>query len=212
MYDLSHWKEFLIGIIPVIVAVGSLITTLFVKAFNAKNNVKALKEEMISIKAIMKENENNFKSELAKKDLIISELKAKLKECELLITQYAKKLESFSTGNESEYVKKLEEVNEELRKNAEALQKQNKTLSSQSILYNDEINSLEVQLMNKKQEIENLNNEISELKSIKLNAQEIIELLKQKNEAKQKETEAKQEEPKEASPAPEDEKVKATLY
>lgn len=113
-------KEIFLIVTPFIVTLGGIISALFVKIYNAKHNLKALKEEIAKItEANAKEREKTAEA-LAARDAVIRELKDKLAEAMTTIDLLRSKVD---TKNGSPYISKLETVNNEYANKLQELQK-----------------------------------------------------------------------------------------
>ncbi|MDD7884132.1 hypothetical protein [Metamycoplasma hyosynoviae] len=120
-------KELLLIITPFIVTLGGVISALFVKVYNAKNNYKTLKEEITKLNEETQKRQIRHTEELAKRDIIIKDLKEQLVQALNTIELLKSKIE---TKAGDPYLVKLEASNEEYKT---ALVKMREVLKSKEI-------------------------------------------------------------------------------
>lgn len=105
-------KELILIITPFVITLGGVISALFVKVYNAKNNYKALKEEITKLNEETQKRQVRHTEELAKRDIIIKDLKEQLAQALNTIELLKSKVE---TKSGDPYISKLEANNDEYR-------------------------------------------------------------------------------------------------
>ncbi|WP_406615685.1 hypothetical protein ACJA25_00515 [Mycoplasmopsis hyopharyngis] len=105
-------KELFIILTPFIVTLGGVISALFVKIYNAKHNFINLKQEMEKLEQATKERQVKHAEELAKRDIVIEDLKQQLSQALKTIELLKTKVE---TKSGTPYIEKLENNNEEYK-------------------------------------------------------------------------------------------------
>lgn len=180
-------KELLLIITPFIVTLGGVISALFVKVYNAKNNFKTLKEQFDKLNEDAQKSEIKHAEELAKRDIIIKDLKEQLAQALSTIELLKSKVD---TQNGDPYIAKLEASNDEYKA---ALVKVRDTLKLKEF----ENANLKASLAEVQAEIKAIKNNIEIEKEIK--ASESLNLKNINTTVKEKVEESKN-------------SVKATLY